>query len=161
MGGGFEILKKLNFVITIWYIGKGRYFNRGSRKFWPEADILGLFCVFFSTFHPLTPFSKTRTTIVVSNGRYNFYQISFIQYLSSNTVYQITFFKNFYQILFAAKIFFNESINESINQSVNQQSISRMAYLPLKSPSLPILLIEVAPNLSIVLRFNRLQYFKH
>ena len=36
--------------------------------------------------------------------------------------------KSIYQIPFAVKIFFNESINESINQS-----ISRTAYLPLKS----------------------------
>ena len=41
---------------------------------------------------------KTRTTIVVSNGRYTFYQIPFIQYLFikyplSNTIYQIPFIK--------------------------------------------------------------------
>ena len=50
-------------------------------------------------------FVKTRTTIVVSNGRYTFYQIPFIQYLLSNTIYQIPFIKYllsniFYQIPF-------------------------------------------------------------
>ena len=63
--------------------------------------------------------SKTRTTIVVSNGRYTFYQIHFIkhnlsntfyqipfiQYLLSNTIYQISFIKyhlsnTIYQISF-------------------------------------------------------------
>ena len=38
-------------------------------------------------------FIKTRTTIVVSNGRYTLYQIHFIKYLSSNTIYPIPFIK--------------------------------------------------------------------
>ena len=36
---------------------------------------------------------KTRTTIVVSNGRYSFYQIHFIKHILSNTIYQIPFIK--------------------------------------------------------------------
>ena len=35
----------------------------------------------------------TRTTIVVSNGRYTFYQIPFIKYHLSNTIYQVSFIK--------------------------------------------------------------------
>ena len=50
---------------------------------------------------------KTRTPIVVSNGRYTFYQVPFIKYLLSNTIYQI---------LFAVEIFFNEWLNQLINQ---------------------------------------------
>ena len=34
---------------------------------------------------------KTRTTIVVSNGRYTFYQIHFIKHNLSKTIYQIPF----------------------------------------------------------------------
>ena len=37
--------------------------------------------------------NKTRTTIVVSNGRYTFYQIHFIKHNSSYTIYQIPFIK--------------------------------------------------------------------
>ena len=37
--------------------------------------------------------SKTRTTIVVSNGRCTFYQKPFIKYPLSNTFYQIPFIK--------------------------------------------------------------------
>ena len=70
---------------------------------------------------------KTRTTIVVSNGRYTFYQIPFIEYHLSNTIYQIPFIKyllikyhlsnTIYQILFAVKkIFFNQWMNQSINR---------------------------------------------
>ena len=77
---------------------------------------------------------KTRTTIVVSNGRYTFYQIPFIKYFLSNIFYQIPFIKyhnqnifpwsiyqislikyhlsnTFYQILFAVKKIF--LINQS------------------------------------------------
>ena len=36
---------------------------------------------------------KTRTTIIVSNGRYTFYQILFIEYTLSNAIYQILFIK--------------------------------------------------------------------
>ena len=79
---------------------------------------------------------KTRTTIVVSNGWYTLYQIPFIQYLYqiplikfhlingllSNIFYQIPFIKyclsnTIYQILFAVKFFFNESMNQWMNQS--------------------------------------------
>ena len=53
----------------------------------------------------LTVQIKTRTTIVVSNGSYTFYQIPIIQCLLSNTIYQIPFIKyhwsnNIYQIPF-------------------------------------------------------------
>ena len=73
---------------------------------------------------------KTRTTIVVSNGRYTFYQIPLIKYHLSNTIYQILFIKynlsnilyqipfikyhlsdTFYQIPFAVNIFLNQSMN--------------------------------------------------
>ena len=37
--------------------------------------------------------SETRTTIVVSNGRYTFYQTQFIKYHLSNTIYPIPFIK--------------------------------------------------------------------
>ena len=37
---------------------------------------------------------KTRTTIVVSNGRYTFHQKHVIKYTLSNTVYQIPFIKS-------------------------------------------------------------------
>ena len=37
--------------------------------------------------------SITRTTIVVSNGRYTFYQIHFIKHNLSYTIYQIPFIK--------------------------------------------------------------------
>ena len=37
---------------------------------------------------------KTRTTIVISNGRYTFYQIHFIKPNLSNTIYPIPFIKN-------------------------------------------------------------------
>ena len=71
---------------------------------------------------------KTRTTIVVSNGRYTFYQIHSIKHnLSntiyqiplSNTIYQIPFIKyhlsnTVYQIPFAVNKFF--SMNESMNE---------------------------------------------
>ena len=36
---------------------------------------------------------QTRTTIVVSNGRYTFYQTQFIKYHFSNNIYPITFIK--------------------------------------------------------------------
>ena len=47
IGGGFENLKKPNFTITIRYeiptfLSVGPFFEeggRGSRKFWPEAEI--------------------------------------------------------------------------------------------------------------------------
>ena len=85
---------------------------------------------------------KTRTTIVVSNGRYTFYQIAFIQYLLSNmynlsnTIYQISFIKyhlsnTFYQIPFIKYYlqsnFFlmNQSINESMNESINRVLLER------------------------------------
>ena len=60
--------------------------------------------------------NKTRTTIVVSNGRYNFYQIPFIQYLLSNTIFQIPFFKyhlsnTIYQIPFI-KYLLSNTINQ-------------------------------------------------
>ena len=48
---GFETLKKLNFIITIRYEIPtfslvGPFFEeggRGSRKFWPDVEILGIF----------------------------------------------------------------------------------------------------------------------
>ena len=43
----------------------------------------------------LPKLQKTRTTIVVRNGRYIFYQKPFIQYLLSNTIYQIKIYKTF------------------------------------------------------------------
>ena len=53
---------------------------------------------------------KTRTTIVVSNGRYTFYQIHSIKHNLSNTIYQIPFIKyhlsnTVYQIPFAVNFF--------------------------------------------------------
>ena len=56
-------------------------------------------------------FKITRTTIVVSNGRYTFYQIPFIQYHLSNTIHQIPFIKYLlsniiYQIPFFLNIFY-------------------------------------------------------
>ena len=79
--------------------------------------------------------NRTRTTIVVSNGRYTFYQIHFIKqnlsnaiyqipfikYPLSNTIYQIWFIKyllsnTVYQIPFAVKFFL---MNQWINQSMN------------------------------------------
>ena len=56
---------------------------------------------------------ETRTTLVVSNGRYTFYQIPFIKSHLSNTIYQIPFIKyllsnTIYQIIFAVKNFFNQ-----------------------------------------------------
>ena len=53
---------------------------------------------------------ETRTTIVVSNGRYTFYQIHSIKHNLSNTIYQIPFIKyhlsnTVYQIPFAVNFF--------------------------------------------------------
>ena len=53
IGGGFEISKKPNFIITIRYeiqtfSSVGPFFEkggRGSRKFWPEAEIFGIFSI--------------------------------------------------------------------------------------------------------------------
>ena len=56
--------------------------NEDSESF--VADIISVFKMVNN---------KTRTTIVVSNGRYTFYQIPFIQYLLSNKIYQIPFIK--------------------------------------------------------------------
>ena len=50
---GFEISEKPNFIITIRYeiltfLSVGPSFKeggRGSRKFWPEAEILGIFSI--------------------------------------------------------------------------------------------------------------------
>ena len=80
---------------------------------------------------------KTRTNIVVSNGRYTFYQIHFIIHNLSNTIYPIPFIKcrlsntfyqipfikyhlsnTIYQIPFAVKI--SNKINWWINESMNQ-----------------------------------------
>ena len=52
-GGGFETLNKLNFIITIRYeiptfSSVGPFFEEGgegSIKFWPEAEILGIFSI--------------------------------------------------------------------------------------------------------------------
>ena len=54
----------------------------------------------------------TRTTIVVSNGRYTFYQIHFIKHNLSNTIYPIPFIKynlsnTIYQIPFFKYLFSN------------------------------------------------------
>ena len=51
IGGGVKFRKKTNFIITIRYeiltfSSVGPFFEewgRGSRKFWPEAEILGIF----------------------------------------------------------------------------------------------------------------------
>ena len=50
-------------------------------------------------------YNRTRTTIVVSNCRYTYYQITFIKYHLSNIIYPISFIKyhlsnTFYQIPF-------------------------------------------------------------
>ena len=53
IGGGVEILKKTNFIITIRYeiptfLSVGPFFEeggRGSRKFWPEAETFGIFSI--------------------------------------------------------------------------------------------------------------------
>ena len=57
--------------------------------------------------------SETRTTFVVSNDRYTFYQIHFIKHNLSNTVHQIQFIKYHLSNTICGQIFFNESINES------------------------------------------------
>ena len=77
------------------------------------------------TTKPNTKYNKTRTTIVVSNGRYTFikytlsntiYQIPFIKYCLSNTIYLISFIKYYLSnTIFCQKSnshFFNESMNE-------------------------------------------------
>ena len=73
---------------------------------------------------------KTRTTIVVSNGRYTFYQIHFIKYNLSNNIYPIPFIKYPLSITIYQKPFIKYHlsnticsqniflINESINQSI-------------------------------------------
>ena len=58
----------------------------------------------------------TRTTIVVSNGRYTFYQTQFIKYLLSNTLYQVPFIKchlsnTIYQIPFV-KYLLSNNVNQ-------------------------------------------------
>ena len=55
--------------------------------------------------HNVSKHQITRTTIVVSNGRYTFYQTQFIKYHLLNTLYQITvikypFWNTIYQIPF-------------------------------------------------------------
>ena len=82
----------------------------------------------------------TRTTIVVSNGRYTFYQIHFIKHNLSNTIYQIPFYQipfikyrlsnTIYLIPFIkyhleSKIFFNESMNQSLNRVFLERYICR------------------------------------
>ena len=60
---------------------------------------------------------QTRTTILVSNGRYTFYQIHFIKHNLSNTIHQYLLSNTIYQIpsikyhLQSQKNLMNESIN--------------------------------------------------
>ena len=54
------------------------------------------YCQFF--IYKKQKFAKSPFTIVVSNGRYTFYQIHFIKHNLSNTIYQIPFIKTIYQI---------------------------------------------------------------
>ena len=81
---------------------------------------------------------KTRTTIVVSNVRYTFYQIHFIKHNLSNTIFQIPFIKYLlsnilYQIPFIKYCLSNTICSKKkFNESMNQQSVFRTAYLPLK-----------------------------
>ena len=63
-----------------------------SVYFWTKYLILSQLQIEFQTSIKWTA-KWTRTTIVVSNGRYTFYQIHFIKHNSSNTIYQIPFIK--------------------------------------------------------------------
>ena len=65
--------------------------SRGSNFYWNQFD---LFIFSFSKWF----LDKTRTTIVVNNGRYTFYQILFIKCHWSSTIHQIPFIKFYYKI---------------------------------------------------------------
>ena len=70
---------------------------------------------------PLAGIEKTRTTIVVSNGRYTFYQIHFIKHKISNTIYQIPFIQyllsnTIHKIPFIKKPFIKYHLSNTIYQ---------------------------------------------
>ena len=89
------------------YVGQGWAKTRDFHQK-TSPDVMGFIGLTGENTDFLGRFRKTRTTFVVSNGRYTFYQIPFIKYHLSNSIYQILFIKYhlsniLHQIPFAVK----------------------------------------------------------